>query len=296
MKTQSESELSLLSNCSKNVEHVKLLSRSYSMLSVDSTRSSLTFDSADFSQRSPSIKDSPIHLDEATEQNTDKDTVLATSPNFHTDVIGGSSDVPVVVVEASLEQSSMEHKLGDGVIVEDLDDQKFGGFVSLSNAEPGAADQLQKDFSMSPAKDATDKLLTPKDESSSSRHNAETENHQKDSEGQSESSLTGDTKQIVHSLVHEVKDGAEQEQPNSPSVTRGKKNLKVDKLNEKKGKNKVKSGSKTGKRVSNKEAHKRSKTDIHDRGMDDNQSELSYQPDMDLSKSKASKKINGGLF
>ena len=57
--------------------------------------------------------------------------------------------------------------------------------------------------------------------------------------------------------------------------------------------------SKGGKKITKKEKNKekikknRDKVEAHDRIIDDNHSEVSYQPDTDLSRSKASKKING---
>lgn len=266
------------------------------MLSVASTRSSLTFDYIDLAQRSPSVKDAPISLNENTQQNPDSEAAQEPPSITPTDVVPNESELPVIVMPSGVEQNHTEPSLADGVAVADLDDQEFGGSASRQGA---VADQ-SKESSESVIKvdDTTDEKLLRKSEDSPSQQHVEAESHLEDSENHMETPLS-ETKKMVPPATPEISvtlddiKHIQRKDVKSPGVPPlNSVSPKVEKLDEKKGKTRGKGGRKFGRKAS-KERNKRSKTDVHDRGTDDNQSEMSYQPDTDLSRSKASRKING---
>lgn len=268
------------------------LLRSYSTLSVASTRSSLTYDYTD-TLMSPSNKDASF-LNESVEQNTHDNTVREPSPSFDTGEVQNGPEVPAIVVDPSLEQSDVEARLTDGVVVADIDDEEFGGFVSVSNGALNPdPNQSQQNKSVVEVEDTTDEKLNQINEGSLSLDRAETESHVVESESRTETEEKAAIQQKPPEInvVDVSLDGTEQVQTKDvkdPGSTKASKSPKVEKLNQRKGKIRVKGSRKFGRKDGDKEKGKRGKVDVQD----DNHSELSYQPDTDLSRSKASKKVN----
>ena len=266
------------------------------MLSVASTRSSLTLDFSDITQTSPVVPDAPAipnPINESTERRrTQNVTAEELSASLQADMVQNGSQMPVIVVEPSIDHSNMEPSLTDGVAVAELVDNRELG----ANAGQGGIAESKENGSTVKVEDTNGEKLY---ESSYSQHHVETESHLEGSENQTET-LLNETKQIFHPPppdLNVILNGVEQAQAkndrDSGMLPQNDKSSKFEKPTETRGKTRVKGGRKFGRKVSNKEKNRRGKMDGPDRGTDDNQSEMSYQPDTDLSRSKASKKSNG---
>ena len=190
------------------------------------------------------------------------------------------------------------------VNVADIESGELEGFVSVASKTPpeksvmsnGVPDEVNTlDGTAPPPQQSQDHEQTSKAESTSVGHGRPDEARLSPvSDVDSSLQLNSIGSSALESSLTETPPRAVHETGKMSSHTSG-----INKLALKKN---VASGGKerTGKKGGKKEARKkekknRNKAETADKNVDDNQSELSYQPDTDLSRSKASKKVNSKL-
>lgn len=273
--------------------------RSYSTLSVGSTRSSLASELQEI-PNAPSIV-STTELPVSSEQLvSEQGEVRALSPG----VLEESVQTPVEIkIEGEVipEASAVEH---ENVSTVDLEDSEFGSFVSISNTNPtpgtvqtsateheqSAADTLPQVNDSSAKPEAMRQMDSSQEQSVSGPHTKVEESLVTSTGHATSSPISATSEQTIPSVLgnNTHTDG------HTPSPAKGDKKSKspvVDRLSLKKN---TKAKEKQGKKVSKKESQKKAKkSKAKTEYIDDNQSEMSYQPDTDLSRSKTAKKING---
>ena len=205
----------------------------------------------------------------------------------------------------------------ESLIAADMEDSEFGSFVSISNTNPDTTEiaSIDQQSELPQANDLatksehaevlgqTDAFSLSQEQNDSSGHT----NTEKLNDGTPNTVVPPD--QPVSAVPSGVP-AVDSEHPLPPElesitvdspvkgVKKINKNPVVDRLSLKKTATKTTANKeKTGKKVTKKESHKKTKkTKNKAEYVDDNQSELSYQPDTDLSRSKASKRVNGKLL
>ncbi len=209
----------------------------------------------------------------------------------------------------------------ESLTVADLEDSEFGSFVSISNINPNPDTEQStalpqvNDSSIksehSEVLNQTDDLSLPQEQSISGVHSDMEKADTTDGistivvDYPSLTEVPSDSPVVVvesgHALPPELGNNTvDGYNPSLSPLKGGRKASKspvVDKLSLKKSVTKTgTTKEKTGKKVSKKESQKKAKKNrSKTENIDDNQSEISYQPDTDLSRSKASKKVNGKL-
>lgn len=199
----------------------------------------------------------------------------------------------VETIESDFQVNSTK-TTGEEIAVKGLEDEEFGEFVSISKMDPDPVVASDQSVVLTGTQESEEKLVT---DSSPviAEPVVESTDHSLPSEVGNNNIATPVKESPVLPVPSSVKSSKEAEKvPHQSPV--------VDRLSLKKGATKTGAGKeRTGKRVTKKESHKakektkkkRSKLEAADKTIDDNQSEVSYQPDTDLSRSKVSKKVNG---
>ena len=190
--------------------------------------------------------------------------------------------------------------IADGVVVVDMEDQEFGSFVSVSTPAPNP------DIESSPGNNKTEilasegvvgEVLMEEGQHPPTESLTESRNHL--AENRTQNLPTEDQVEEVVSRPPAPEINVKAAPPETlltkggkDSSGKGSSFIKVSsklvKQNQKKAKSKL------GKKLQG--GTKKRKSDSHDKSMEDNQSELSYQADTDLSKSKISKKLHCKTF
>ena len=263
---------------------VFLNTRSYSTLSVGSTRSSVTTDFQDIPKAPSIISNSELPVS----------SELLVSEE-HGETASPAEPVPPVVIKVENSTNgthvnpTLDVHTGEEIAVEEVVDEEFGSFVAVSNvtADP---------------KELPNQSVVPPMETVSSEYSELVEKRnniavvtqtapQGDDHHSPEVVRSNDVTVVPqeHSLAstpeQRNRTGHSVEKNQTPPQRHSKPANQTDKLALKKNR----TGKKVGKKESQRKKRPKSKAEV----IDDNQSEISYQPDTDLSRSKASKKING---
>lgn len=232
---------------------------------MGSTRSSLTSDLLEIPKAPSIISNASDH---------DHDDVRSSSP--------APKDIPPINVE----HAGTSAQIGDAnANVAEVEDEEF---VNISSGSLTAPDQLA--------------LLEESDTSAGPPGSSTVANPQGGpSDDPAASISTTPLESTVTAVNHPELKNNIGNSLDSPPVMSGQSRVR-DASNQSatvdKKRSVVKADSRSGKKVSKKEYQKstrkgRSKTEPSDKFIDDNQSEMSYQPDTDLSRSRASRKANG---
>lgn len=295
--------------------------RSYSTLSVGSTRSSLMSDLQD-TPKAPSVISNSEQPPISDLLVSDTSMVRSSSPTEPDDRLKNLP--PVIVptgdgsqpstVEGVAEVQRSDNNAGEGIAVAEVNDEEFGQLISVSTVSSDSRTAGAQVGSIQPS----DETQVTGQEDGVIQHNTKAEADTSESShpaalgvtGRPQvenppdqiSSLSESTVMPADSSVHpEWKDNIGNSVDGSllsnqsplKGVRDGKasnRSPEVDKLSLKK-----KAASKTGKKMSKNQKSKekgRKSRGKAEAVIDDNQSEISYQPDTDLSRSKASKKVN----
>ena len=283
--------------------------RSYSTLSIGSTRSSLASELQEI-PNAPSIVSNSEQPDQLVSEQSE---VRAHSPSMLEESLQTPVEIKIESEETPMGTTT------ESLTVADLEDSEFGGFISISNGNPNP-DTIQ-----ATATEHEQSTVLPQviDSSIKSEHSGVL-SHVDDSQEQpvpgTHASLENIDEHLATSIDHPRSAtealsnspvGVESEHTippglgnnthtdgytPSPSPVKGDRKAKspvIDRLSLKKTKTREKPGKKVSKKESQKKTKKsRNKTEY----IDDNQSEISYQPDTDLSRSRTAKKINGKLI
>lgn len=257
------------------------MNRSYSTLSVDSARSSLTSDLQD-TLKPPSVISNSEHPIETLSSEVRTSSPIIQDENTPIAQIKVENvDEPVINSESNLDA---------GLTVTDLQDEEFGNFVSISNEKPESnvvdttgSRQTEQIAQKQELEEINGNSNDPALLSTNTDHRLE----------QSAEEATDSSNKDKGENPPEVLDQSTFKDTQEPGKL-GNSSPVVDHIHLK-GTGKV-STSKEKKQTKKerKEKAKKSRSKA-DHAIDDNQSEISYQPDTDLSRSKASKKVNGML-
>ncbi len=206
----------------------------------------------------------------------------------------------------TIESIATESNIVQEVTVTDLNDDEFGGFVSVTNTIPDSKPESEPSPGFSQENDATTKL----DDTSSAIGDSQQSSIRHDKvvdskiDGTAESQ-TDQPKKVISQDTHqrmgpEHSDGdtsiGQKQSPFRGAKDPIKQSNIISVVNRISPKSTGRD--KTGKKKSKKEVAKEKSKKGHGKTepvVDDNLSETSYQPDTDLSRSKASRKINGNL-
>lgn len=218
-----------------------------------------------------------------------------TTPPVQINVENADANTSLNSVEASAKQE---------VTVTDMEDEEFGSFVTVSHIQVES-----KTLSEQPV---TITVATPENESTKKPDDSGNNGHSELLDGTNiqgtDSKPDGkEVSSVDYSFTPELRNNVGKSVPlgqsppvkgvwelrkGSPGMAQKKSLVKTGSTKEKTGKKVVKKDSKRGR---DKTRKAQIRTEHMDRSIDDNQSELSYQPDTDLSRSKASKKVNSKL-
>lgn len=217
-----------------------------------------------------------------------------TTPPVQINVENADANTSLNSVEASAKQE---------VTVTDMEDEEFGSFVTVSHIQVES-----KTLSEQPV---TITVAMPENESTKKPDDSGNNGHSELLDGTNiqgtDSKPDGkEVSSVDYSFTPELRNNVGKSVPLGQSPVKGVWELRKGSPGMAQKKSLVKTGStkeKTGKRVVKKDSKRgrdktrkaQIRTEHMDRSIDDNQSELSYQPDTDLSRSKASKKVNSKL-
>ena len=273
--------------------------RSYSTLSVGSTRSSLNFD---LHEKTPSV----ISVSEqaATDLSLDEQGGVGLSSPGVTEA--AQVQISIHIAEEDIQNGGMDTSAGEGVTAVEVEDEEFGKFVSISN--DSSESKIPGDVSLTTSVTTTVEAGTPTESDSTTAEPGGTTaepdpstQHQNHSTGEeydgstnihpaSSAALALSDSNVLRSSSPAAVETEHVEYRNN-LVTRSTRNA-ISQSPEISLKKKT---GRTGKKVVKKDAqrNKEKAKKSAEKFIDDNQSEMSYQPDTDLSRSKASKKVNG---
>lgn len=234
----------------------------------------------------------------------------SSSPIVPDETLKNAPQVQIDEETVGAELGGVDASTGEGVTVAEMEDEDFGQFVSISNISSDS--RTEQPVSQDAAEQDT---ITEPDTSGSNLHTAQQQSASKRQWDSTDtnvtpyqvSSLSESAVMPADSFMHpDLRNNVAVDSPvlSSQSPLKGvreggkavNQSPEVDRLSLKK--NAVKTtGSRTDKKQSKNQRNKlktkksRSKAEAMDN--DDNQSEMSYQPDTDLSRSKAARKVNG---
>lgn len=302
-----------------NVHIIFLYCRSYSTLSVGSTRSSLTFD---LHEKTPSVI-STSEQAVATDLSLDEQGGIGLSSPGVTEA--AQVQISIHSAEEDIQNGGMDASAGEGVTAVEVEDEELGKFVSVSNISSESkitgdvvslvstasatttveAGTLTESNSTTPEPGTTaepDPSTQHPNHSTGEEYDGSTDIHQASSAALalSDSNVLRSSSPAAVEMEHSLHGNNLADsylRPAQAKETRvtGNATNQSPEISLKKNASKTE---RTGRKVSRKEAQrnkekaKKSKESA-DKFIDDNQSEMSYQPDTDLSRSKASKKVNG---
>ena len=305
--------------------------RSYSTLSVGSTRSSLMSDFQD-TPKAPSVISNSEQPPTSDLLVSDSGMVRSSSPIGPEDRLknwppvvetaGDDSQPGTVEGVSDAQRGDIDVNAGEGVTVAEVNDEEFGQFISVSNVDSRAAsDQPGPQVDSTQPSDETHVTGSDHEVGGVMQHDTKPEadapaapevtgTPQVEDSAVQISSLSESTVMPADSSVHpegknNIGNSTDTSLLSNQSPLKGIRDAgkasnqisEVDRLSLKK--NAVKVVSRTGKKMPKNQKSKekgRKSRGKAEAVVDDNQSEVSYQPDTDLSRSKASKKVNSKFW